>query len=515
LQRIFNATDYFQFKSTKKETGDVLDKLEKYKSSLPYYEYEKEILPDYLKDIDLYKKACEEEIEIYKKISEITKSISNAREYSKIEKIKNLFEKHQLILAFDSTVLTLDFLRHIIEEKKYSFTSHVVTGDNQASKNKVQELFALGSTAKNHLALCSDSMAEGVNLQQASSIIFLDMPSVLRLAEQRIGRLDRMDSPHEKIYAYWPNDSDEFALRTDRKLINISYVAGHLIGSNLDLPEDLLGKHLDEKITAEEMIKEFEDAKGRTDIWDGIYDAFQPVRDLIEGQDPLIPKETYEYFKEVSASVKCKVSIVQGEYNFGFFAIKGTDTYAPRWLFIDFLDQITNELPKICVKLRESLKNVKNEKWDNESRDLMTKYLRALEKNEINLLPNKKKRAFNLLINLLKHYKEKEKQDRKRISLIDQLLESLTPDIITSDQSVDYNEFLEQWLCIIQPMLVKLRQNSRPRNPKDISDLYPIYKKSPLTNQTLEQLLKNIPYMEKMDNRIAACIIGVTEGAGQ
>lgn len=48
-------------------------------------------------------------------------------------------------------------------------------------------------------ALCSDAMHEGINLQGASVIVHFDMPTTLRIAEQRVGRVDRMDSPYERI----------------------------------------------------------------------------------------------------------------------------------------------------------------------------------------------------------------------------------------------------------------------------------------------------------------------------
>src|SRR5437667_351043 len=59
----------------------------------------------------------------------------------------------------------------------------------------------LGSTASGVVALCSESMAEGYNLQRASAVVHLDMPSVVRTAEQRVGRVDRLDSPHVAIDA--------------------------------------------------------------------------------------------------------------------------------------------------------------------------------------------------------------------------------------------------------------------------------------------------------------------------
>jgi hypothetical protein len=46
-------------------------------------------------------------------------------------------------------------------------------------------------------------------------IVHFDMPTTLRIAEQRVGRVDRMDSPYERIEVWWPADGPSFATRSD------------------------------------------------------------------------------------------------------------------------------------------------------------------------------------------------------------------------------------------------------------------------------------------------------------
>src|SRR6202012_3794979 len=99
------------------------------------------------------------------------------------------------------------------------------TGLNTKSKNQVKDYLSLGSTNNNELiALCSDAMSEGINLQDAKALVLLDMPSVLRIIEQRIGRLERMDSEHDQIFIFWPDDSDEFSLKGDKRMVDILMV---------------------------------------------------------------------------------------------------------------------------------------------------------------------------------------------------------------------------------------------------------------------------------------------------
>ena len=79
-------------------------------------------------------------------------------------------------------------------------------------------------------------MNEGLNLQGASCIVHLDLPTTLRVAEQRVGRVDRMDSPHAEIEAWWPQDGPAFADRAYEKLIRRARESEDLLGSNLTLP---------------------------------------------------------------------------------------------------------------------------------------------------------------------------------------------------------------------------------------------------------------------------------------
>jgi hypothetical protein len=81
----------------------------------------------------------------------------------------------------------------------------------------------------------------GVNLQEASAVVHLDMPSVVRIAEQRVGRVDRMDSPHASIQVWWPQDAKEFALRSDERFLERYATVESLLGSNMPLPEALGG----------------------------------------------------------------------------------------------------------------------------------------------------------------------------------------------------------------------------------------------------------------------------------
>ncbi len=129
-----------------------------------------------------------------------------------MEQLVQISREHEFILAFDSTVITLYYLRHLFSQKYENQNVLVATGNEKdKDSHKVMQTFHLNSASKGKfIGLCSDKMSESIDLQKASCVMLLDMPSVLRVVEQRIGRADRMDSPHEEIAIYWPKDSEEF-----------------------------------------------------------------------------------------------------------------------------------------------------------------------------------------------------------------------------------------------------------------------------------------------------------------
>ncbi len=82
------------------------------------------------------------------------------------------------------------------------------------------------------LLLTTDLLSEGVNLQDASVVVHLDLPWSPARLEQRVGRLRRMGSPHARIhvYALRPPDTAEAVLGAQRVLREKMRVAHRAIG---------------------------------------------------------------------------------------------------------------------------------------------------------------------------------------------------------------------------------------------------------------------------------------------
>ncbi|MFD2873479.1 SNF2-related protein [Mucilaginibacter ximonensis] len=508
------ALEEYKFKSGKDKSGNVIATINKLSVALPKNQL-KSVCPEWLTDITAYQQACLEEINIYEQIAKLSIDLSLSRELRKISELLKLFKEHALVLAFDSTVLTLDFLDKLIRtyHPDNGIEHHVVTGaSTKTTIASILKKFDLGSTSQNVLALCSDSMSEGVNLQQASALMFLDMPSVLRIAEQRIGRIDRLDSPHSKVY--WPMDSVEFALRSDERLIKTSFDTESLIGSNFTIPDEIMGQHLDHVIKPEEMIKAIKENKDQEYLWAGVKDAFTSVHDLYEGEDTLIDLKTYEAWKDVDASVKVKLSIGHSERPWIFLAVKGTKAISPRWYFVDAEKKISVELGEVCQQLRQYINGTQHweMKWSESVQNELNHYIKLLLDNEINILPSKRKRAIEVAKFILEKQFKLAEKDLPRRKLIRQVLEMFEPRIVNEEYNIDYYHFSQQWLDIFTPILAEKKRAQKKKDKKVLSLLDLRKDKSvALTDELLQKILNDAPLIVNMWSRVASCIIGLPD----
>jgi superfamily II DNA or RNA helicase len=506
----------YDFKSAKDKSGNVIGTLRKLREKLPKNQF-KPVCPEWLTDLAAYQQICDEEIGIYERIAQLSINLSPARELKKIGELLKRFKEHKLVLAFDSTVLTLDFLSKLIElhHPGHIITHHVVTGASTKSTVKnILKKFDLGSTSENVLALCSDSMSEGVNLQQASALIFLDMPSVLRIAEQRIGRIDRLDSPHEKVKVYWPLDSIEFALRSDQRLIKTSFDTESLIGSNFTIPDEIMDIHMEQVIKPDEMIKAIKENKDQEYLWAGVQDAFTSVHELYEGKNTLIDLKTYETWKDVDASVKVKLSIGRSEKPWIFLAVKGTKAISPRWYFVDADQRISIELGEVCQQLRSHINGTKHWeiKWSDDVQPELDRYIKLLLRNEINILPSKRKRAIEVAKVILERELKLAAKNIPRRKLIRDILEMFDPKIVNTEYNIDYYHFSQQWLDIFTPILSEKKRKQGKRDKKVLSLLDLKNDRSiELSDELLTKILNQAPLIVNMWSRVASCIIGLPE----
>lgn len=312
----------------KGETGNVVETLKK----LQYDELQFELNippPSFMRDAASFEDAKEREVGTYLKIAALAMRLSNGRDEARIRLLEDLLQKHRLVLAFDSRIITIEYLHHLIN-KRGRFSSMAVHGSTNHLKAAARRVMSHGSEEEGWVALCSDAMSEGVNLQGASAVVLLDMPGVIRLAEQRIGRIDRMNSEHAEIEVFWPNDSAPFCLTTSRKFVKRYQVTRRVIGVNMPLPEELKTRE-EETFDVNSFIGLIDEVRREEEEGDSLQDAFLPVRRL---REDLVPVETYEQYRTTKASVLSRVSFVSAEETWAFFALRGSPDRAPQWILV-------------------------------------------------------------------------------------------------------------------------------------------------------------------------------------
>lgn len=71
--------------------------------------------------------------------------------------------------------------------------------------------------------------------------------------------------------------------------------------------------------------------------------------------------------------------------------------------------------------------------------------------------------------------------------------------------------FAAQWISILQPWLDEKRSLiKKKRTVYNLNSLIRDYKKITFSPDQLGNIIDNCPYTEKIDNKIVACIIGVS-----
>ncbi len=272
------ALDHFGLERVKRDpTGDVIGKLANLRLGNPPAVMFESKPPDWLASADTYRQACENEIAIYEEIGRLLNGLSDSREQAKADLLTRLLDRHQIVLGFDSHLVTLAALKAQVARVDPHPKPEVAiaSGEDPVGRKRVQQWAELRSEARAKIALCSDVMSEGFNLQAASAIVHLDMPTTVRQAEQRVGRVDRLDSPFSTIEAWWPDDAPEFALTTDEKFLARHRFVTDLLGSNMKVPRT-------RSLRTRDVIQEFAREAETNGAWDKLSDAFDPVRALVK-----------------------------------------------------------------------------------------------------------------------------------------------------------------------------------------------------------------------------------------
>lgn len=473
-------------------------------------------VPEWLRNPAAHAAACEDECALYERISGLARELSDRREREKVELLIRLMKEQSLVLAFDSYLISLHDLDTRIRAHPAFRPSHeviVATGDAPSARKHLYASFGPGSAAKDVIALCSDALSESVNLQAASTVVMLDTPSVIRVAEQRIGRVDRMNSSHDVVRALWPIDAPEFALKSSERLVERHRLVEEHLGSNLPLPASMtqtVHETVDEVVRYEDYVSEMKSQEQVREARHDLQDAFAPVRALIEGSRSLIPSRVYEMMRNTEERVLSSVGIVRSASPFGFMAVAGTDYGAPRWVYLETLTASpTTDLDAICGALRDRLAHdPEDADFDATAAGVLEGMLQQLERHEEALLPRAKRRALQELRHVCGKYAAIESHVEERREVVEDILR-FAGVVAGRPRETDLSALASWWLKTIQPMRHRHLADRKRRRPLLLRDLRRELVSNPLSTAQLKTVYEEKLGATPIERRVVAAIIGV------
>lgn len=489
-----------------KDTGEQIDKLTRRAvTGPPAVDLDCEV-PDWLTDPAAWKTACGAEADRYRVLLALAFELGPAREDTKARLIADLAAAHDRVLVFDRHLITLTALSGHLA--RIGVTAVTATGETAGARKQVQALFARDATTR-AVALCSDALNEGLNLQGASALVHLDFPTTLRVAEQRVGRVDRMDSLHDEIEVWWPRDGPGFATRDTERLVERAAESTRLLGSNLDLPD--LRARTEDPLVDVDVVMARADSDGER--WDGLPDALDPVRQLVSGDTALIAAADYDDVRSTRRRVLARVSPVRADRPWVFLAVAGSADGAPRWYYLDGADlAITTGLDGVCRQLRAQLTAAPASRpLDADALTLLDRALTAAARHEFDDLPQRLARARQQMAEVIPEWSSTARGtgDQHAAAVLERLALLADPEVV--ETLVDPYLVGDRWLRFVSPVLEADRRAHPRRAFTRLSDITKTLIDHPPPIDDLTKHFTGLPPLRSLDGRVTACILGVIE----
>jgi hypothetical protein len=350
-------------------------------------------------------------------------------------------------------------------------------------------------------------MSEGINLQGSSVLIHFTSPTTVRNAEQRAGRVDRMNSIFDEIEIFYPQRDTISEMMKDH-LAERCKLVGDVIGSNLKLPgEDI------EEVTLDELELNHKDI---TEVMgtnrEGLFDAFHNVRELI-GSDKLISDEDYENMRTSKAKVLSYIGLVKSEKPWCFFVIQTNKNWAPQWVLLDYSKKaatqtrgIYTKVDKICEMLGDNLASAEDMQPSTHADEWVTKYLEHVEKYEYNLLPMRRRALLKQMNDVLNEWQKKlgfHNDIGKELGYLKRAALS------AGEYRLDLRQLASTWNDFYREYREKLNLSTLKGRGKQKKTLEMIKDTPPADIENFIQRFSHVDAMESIDPRTIAMIAGV------
>ncbi len=468
-----------------------------------------------------FDKEIDTEINIYNDILEECLLMSDLISTSKITKLLKIMTKkapkfdYRKCIVFDKIPITVLYLEHLfkkeVEFNNLDCGTISIIGDNKNELiDEFKAIFGLNKNGEyreiNCVGFASNILSESVNLQGADVMFFSDTPLTPTIAEQRIGRISRMNSPYENIYIYWPNLPNELFLNTDSLLVYRFYNITETIKSNISIPLMLKEKVVNKigtRLTAqdlgldEERIKELMDIQtelnstNETLSEEEKFDFEEELKTILKMSNSLEIEDSFEKLNNFFSSLlgsntTTNLNYKQNLYNFitvqdgkdnewGLFVVSTNINTTPQIVFFDkknhtqelFLDGIVERLKKNVLSLDEVetvslIKNGISEDYFSETMDYYINQINNLFIKSSNILTKKHEKAFDRFRYWVEILLDNAKNlnDKDLIIGYEEVLNSLnkanknTPKIAQKW----FNFFMEEWAKFIK---VEFENNKR------------------------------------------------------
>jgi superfamily II DNA or RNA helicase len=261
------------------ENGDInaIDRLisegkaEKYNNN----EFEDNFIKDLQKDLSILLKIKD----LWKNIDRDPKIIAFKEKLASQEPIKN-----GKSIIFTESKETAEYLMKNLQDIFPNQIIYFSGGGSKEERETVMENFdANAKQIKNdyNILITTDVLAEGANLHQANVVINYDIPWNPTRIMQRVGRINRVDTKHDKIYTYtfFPTKQSNEQIKLEELAIAKVHAFIELLGSDAKLltegevPE---GHSLFKRILSKEII-EGEENENESEL--GYLQEIRKVRD--------------------------------------------------------------------------------------------------------------------------------------------------------------------------------------------------------------------------------------------
>ncbi len=497
----------------KAPTGNVIQTLSTIAGRVPEWRLrsvDRSRVPPWLYDPGEHRRACEQERKIYEEIGALVTRLSDERERCKVRHLEEIVGRKGVVLAFDSHLISLALFRELLSART---SCELFTGVGGAgAKRRAEQIARVDTDSEPRVMLCSDALSEGLNLQGASCVVHLDTPTVIRTAEQRAGRVDRMDSQHDTVEIWWPKDQPGFAPRRRDLLRERNELVTALIGTNLELPDDVDDD--DVELDIRELAETVSPDRPEGQAPEVLNDAFREVHALI-GDRGLVAESLYKQMSNSQADIIACVSIVRSAVPWAFTAVGGLRRVAPRWVF--FTDPAANpvtDLAEVARHLRDRLGGDPPSIMtrDEVAKSWINRFVRQLQDSERLLLAPRRRRAIELAIDVLKQYRERawEVSNLAEHEEWRNLLAIVEAD--PHQPHADLGAIAEAWLRLVRPRLeAALRNRLKRRKLWTLRELEGPLLERPLPAQELRRVFGELPWAPPLGQRVVAMIVGVPE----